>query len=214
MKERTSLMTTVPDLVAALQTLFTTTAEALARRTGFVQRASKMTGALFAQTVVFGWLDRPHASLEALAQTAAAAGVVISAQGVDQRLGEGAAVFLEALLGAAVQTVIAADPVAIPLLSRFNAVLLLDSSTLALPAALAPWWPGCTPGTAALKLHVRYDLARGGLSQLVVDDGRTSDRRTPVQTDPLPPGALRIADLGFFTLDVFAQLPRFGPKES
>ncbi len=67
-------MTTVADLTQALQALFTTTADHLARRTGFVQRASKLSGAAFAQALVFGWLANPQASVEALAQAAAAGG--------------------------------------------------------------------------------------------------------------------------------------------
>jgi len=203
-------MTTVADLTQALQTLFTTTADQVARRTGFVQRTSKLTGAAFVQALVFGWLANPQASMEGLAQAAAAVGVAISAQGLDQRFTEAAAVFLEHMLTAAVQTVIAADPVAIPLLERFTAVVLLDSSTITLPAALALWWPGCSTGTAALKLHVRYDLCRGCLSGLVVQEGRISDRSTMMQTAPLPRGALRISDLGFFTLAVFAAMTAQG----
>jgi hypothetical protein len=203
-------MTTVADVTQALQALLTTTADLLARRTGFVQRTSKLTGAAFAQALVFGWLANPQASVEALAQAAAAVGVTISAQGLDQRFTEGAAVFLENLLARAVQTVIAADPVAIPLLERFTAVVLLDSSTVTLPAALALWWPGCSAGTAALTLPVRYDLCRGQLSGLVVQEGRLSDRGTVLQTAPLPAGALRISDLGFFTLGVFAAMTAQG----
>jgi len=203
-------MTTVADVTQALQALFTTTADRLARRSGFVQRASKLTGAAFVQALVFGWLANPQASVEALAQAAAAVGVAISAQGFDQRFTEAAAVFLEEMLAAAVQTVIAADPVAIPLLERFTAVVLLDSSTITLPAALALWWPGCSAGTAALKLHVRYDLCRGCLRGLVVQEGRLSDRSTVMQTAPLPRGALRISDLGFFTLGVFAAMTAQG----
>jgi len=88
--------------------------------------------------------------------------------------------------------------------------VLLDSSTITLPAALALWWPGCSAGTAALKLHVRYDLCRGCLSGLVVQEGRISDRSTTMQTAPLPRGALRISDLGFFTLGVFAAMTAQG----
>jgi Transposase DDE domain len=204
-------MTTVPQLAQTLQTLLTTTADALARRTGFVQRQSKMSGALFAQALVFGWLANPHASLENLAQAAAAVGVAISPQGLDQRCTEAAAVFLEALLGAAVQAVVAADPVAIPLLQRFSAVVLLDCSTLVLPDALGPWWPGCGGSTevhtsAALKIGVRYDLCRGQLVGPLLFDGRTHESTTPIQHAPLPKGALRLADLGFFDLDVLADL--------
>ncbi len=75
---------------------------------------------------------------------------------------------------------------------------------------MALWWLGCRAGTAALKLHVRYDLCRGQLSGPLVHDGRTSDRSTTMQTDPLPTGALRISDLGFFTLRVFAAMTAQG----
>jgi hypothetical protein len=208
-------MTTVPQLVQTLQTLFTTTADSLARATGFVQRQSKLTGAAFAQALVFGWLANPQASLTDLAQAAAAVGVAISPQGLDQRLGEAGAAFLEGLLSAAVHAVIAAEPVAIPLLQRFSAVVLCDCSTLVLPDALGPWWPGCggapTRHTlAALKLHVRYDLCAGTLTGPVLTDGRTNEGTTAIQHAALPPGALRITDLGFFDLDVFARLARQG----
>src|ERR671938_819531 len=119
-------MTTVPQLAQTLQTVFTTTADAAARATGFVQRRPKLSGAAFVQALVFGWLADPHASLAALAQAAATVGVAISPQGLDQRCTEAAAAFLEAVLGAAVEAVIAAEPVASPLLQRFSAVELLD----------------------------------------------------------------------------------------
>ena len=204
-------MTTVSELTQTLQTLFTTTADVLARRTGFVQRQSKLSGALFAQALVFGWLATPQASLENLAQAAAAVGVAISPQGLDQRCTEAAAVFLEALLSAAVQAVVAAEPVAIPLLQRFSAVVLLDCSTIVLPDALGLWWPGCGGSTAAhtsaaLKIGVRYDLCRGHLVGPLLCDGRTHESTTPIQHAPLPTGALRLADLGFFDLDVLTRI--------
>jgi len=204
-------MVTITQLGQTLRTLFTHTADCLGRSSGFVQRRSKLTGASFAQTLVFGFLANPQATLPELAQTAATVGVPISSQGLDQRCGEAAAVFLEQLLAAAVQEVVAADPVAIPLLARFPAVVLLDSSTIVLPDALGPWWPGCggsspTHTSAALKLHVRYDLLQGTLSGPLLTDGRTHESTTPLQTAPLPPGTLRIADLGFFDLDVCTHL--------
>jgi hypothetical protein len=204
-------MTTVPQLAQTLQTVFTTTADAAARATGFVQRRSKLTGAAFVQALVFGWLANPHASLAALAQAAAVAGVAISPQGLDQRCGEAAAAFLEEVLAAAVQAVIAAEPVAIPLLERFSAVVLLDCSTVVLPDALGLWWPGCggssaTHTQAALKLGVRFDLCRGALRGPLLYDGRTHESTTALQHAPLPAGALRLADLGFFDLDVLARL--------
>jgi hypothetical protein len=114
------------------------------------------------------------------------------------------------VLGAAVQAVVAAEPVAIPLLQRFSAVVLLDCTTIVLPDALGLWWPGCggsspTHTQAALKAGVRFDLCNGALRGPVLFDGRTHENTTPVQTEPLPPGALRVADLGFFDLEILAQ---------
>jgi hypothetical protein len=204
-------MTTVAQLSGHLQTLFISTANDLARRSGFVQRRSKLSGAVFAQAVVFGWLADPHAPLSALTQAAATAGVCISPQGLDQRCTESAAIFLEQLVDAALQELIDADATLIPLLARFRAVVLLDSTTITLPAALSAWWPGCgggsaTNSSAALKVHVRYDLLAGGLSSVVLTDGRTHDSTTAVQSAPLPAGALRVSDLGYFDLDVFTQV--------
>ncbi len=208
-------MTTVAQLADAVQTLLTTTADATARATGFVQRRSKLGGAAFVQALVFAWLANPQATVEARAQTAAVAGVTISPQGLEQRCTERAAIFLEQMLATAVRTVIAADPVALPLVARFPAVVLLDSSTVVLPDALGPWWPGCGGATAehtqaALKLQVRFDLCRGTLTGPLLTDGRTHENTSPLQHAPLPPGSLRLADLGFFNLDVFATLTAQG----
>jgi len=203
-------MTTVPQLAQTLQTVFTTTADAAAWATGFVRRRSKLSGAAFVQALVFGWLADPHAALAALTQAAATVGVAISPQGLDQRCTEAAAAFLEAVLGAAVQAVIAAEPVAIPLLQRFSAVVLCDCTTIVLPDALGLWWPGCggssaTHTQAALKVGVRYDLCNGALRGPLLCDGRTHESSTRGQTAALPPRALRVADLGFFDLEVLAQ---------
>ncbi|GAC1396487.1 MAG: hypothetical protein NVSMB65_15680 [Chloroflexota bacterium] len=208
-------MTTVTQLAEVLQTLLTTTADATARATHFVQRRSKLGGAAFAQALVFAWLANPQATVEARAQAAAVAGVTISPQGLEQRCTERAAVFLEQLLAQAVRLVITAEPVVIPLLQRFSAVVLLDSSTVVLPDALGPWWPGCGGATAehtqaALKLQVRFDLVHGTLEGPLLTDGRTHENTSPLQDAPLPKGALRLAALGFFNLAVFAAMSAQG----
>jgi hypothetical protein len=130
-----------------LASLFTATADELARETGFVQRQSKLGGSEMARTLVFGWLHQPRATLEELAQFATSLGVSISPQAVDQRFGPRAAAFLERLLHEAVLRVIGADPVAIPLLQRFpGGVCLLDSTAVTLPPCFADVWRWCQTG--------------------------------------------------------------------
>jgi hypothetical protein len=199
-------MSTIPYISATMQTVLTTVANAAARSTGFIQRQRHLTGASFVQARVFGFLAKPTLSLDQLAQTAAAVGTPISAQGLDQRFTARAAACLHAVLGTAVQHVVTAEPVAIPLLQRFTGVYLLDSTTIMLPDVLATQWRGNGGSTAigtvaALKVQVLWNLTAGTFQQLHLHDGRASDNTAPIQDVGLPRGALRIADLGSFALE-------------
>ncbi len=60
-------MSSLAQVATAMQHVLTEVADEAARQTGFVQRQSKLTGALFAQTTVLGWLAQPQASLAELA---------------------------------------------------------------------------------------------------------------------------------------------------
>src|SRR5581483_698928 len=60
--------------------------------------------------------------------------------------------------------------------------------------------------SAALKCGVQLDLLTGALCGLDLADGRASDHRLGVQHAALPKGSLRLADLGFYDLDVLAAL--------
>jgi DDE family transposase len=201
-------MASIPQVAKALRTVLTRVANRAARATRFVQRRSKLSGAKFVQTLVVGWLATPEATYEELAQTAATLGVKITAQGLEQRFTEAAAQCVERVLQAAVQQVITAAPVAIPLLQRFTAVYVDDSTQVQLPAVWAEVWAGsgggaqATAQTAALKLQGRLDLKRGGLTGPVLQAGRASDRTSPIQHAPAPAGRLRLADLGYFALEV------------
>ena len=209
-------MTTIAELAETLQTVLTTTADAVARATGCVQRASKLGGGALAQTLVLGWLHQPEASLGQLTQMAATVGVAITPQGLDQRFTAPTADCLEELVRVGVREVVAVQPVVLPVLQRFAAVTVQDSSTIALPAVLVDRWRGTGHGTdptaattAAVKLQVRCDLCTGRLEGPLLEAGRAQDRSAAFQSQheaPLPPKALRLADLGYFSLAVFAEL--------
>jgi len=75
-------------LVPVLYILFTSRADWLAYSTGFIRRARAFDGRTFLQTLVFGWLRRPRASLEHLAGD-----LGISRQALDQRFTPAAVAF-------------------------------------------------------------------------------------------------------------------------
>lgn len=206
-------MTTIAQVATAMQEVLGPVADRAACATGFVQRRSKLTGAAFVQTLVFGWLAQPQASLAQLAQTAATVGVPITPQGLDARFTSAAADCLREVLERAVRAVISTDPVAIPILRRFTQVAIQDCTVISLPAALGERWPGCggstpTSGVAALKLSVQLDLLHGTLTGPHLEAGRTSDRATVVAEAALPAGSLRLTDLGFFSTADLAALDR------
>jgi len=207
------MATTIPEVAQALGTVFTSLADEVAVETRFVQRRSKMTGAGFVQSLAFGWLANPQATLEELAQTAAARGLRISPQGIHKRLSRRGSACLREVLMAAVTRMFAADPVAIPILQRFSGgVWLLDSTTVALPDALAKQWPSSGPGKgrAGIKLVVRLNLLHGTLAGPCFQAGSQSDHHGELQDKPLPKDALHLADMGFFDLDRLRKLARKG----
>jgi Transposase DDE domain len=205
-------MVTIPQVAGVMQSVLTTVAREQGRRSGFVQRRGKLDGASWTQTLVFGWLANPQACLEELAQTAGELGVSITAQGLDERFSQRAADCVRGVLQAAIGQCLAAQPVVVPLLSRFTGVYLHDSTQIALPAELASVWRGNggKDSGAALKLQVQWEWCTGRLVQLELQAGRTADGAAAAQHTPLPAGALRLADLGYFNLAVLAETAAAG----
>lgn len=203
-------MTTIPEVTQAMQTVLTDVARQAGRQSGFVQRQSKLDGAGLAQTLVFGFLANPQATWDELAQTAATCGIAITAQGLDERLGPGAAECLRQVLQAAVGSLLRAEPVALPLWQRFNGVYIQDSTTVSLPAALAAVWAGCggghgpTDGAAAVKVQVQWELTTGQLSAVQLQPGRSPDQKASPLLLGLPAGAVCLTDLGYFCLERLA----------
>lgn len=207
-------MLTVTQVSQAMQTVLTKVAQQAGRSSGFIQREVKLTGASFVQSLVFGWLANPAASLEELCQSAAVVGVEISPQGLDQRFTAQAAECLYQVLQASVNQVIAAEPVAVPVLERFTGVYLEDSSTVILPNDLAAVWSGCGNGTgqgqAAVKLNVGLDSLTGGLVGPGLSAGRSHDRQAAVVREQLPSGSLYMADLSYWHLTDLAAMDQAG----
>lgn len=199
---------------AALQRLFGPLAEEAAQVSQVIVRRRKFTGLSLARAFVLGFLRDPEASDETLAQCAAQAGAAVTPQAVEQRHTPKLVRFLKELFCRATQVVLAADQALAPLLERFAAVIVLDSTSITLPDELRPEYPGCGGnyggGAAALKLQTELDLRSGALTHVAIEAGRSPDGATGRQVARRGPGSLRITDLAYFNLAVFAAMTRAG----
>ena len=195
----------------SMQTILTIVADKIALKTGFVKRLRKLTGSIFIQTLVFGWLSNPDATLDELAQTAATLGLEITPQALDKRFTPQAADCLKEVLESSVETLITVDSQAIPIMQRFNGVYIQDSSTITLPDELSAIWSGCGGSnsentSSSVKIQVRWNLKNGTMIGPYLQEGRQHDQNSCLSEMSLPQGALRIADLGYFSLQDFASM--------
>lgn len=212
------MLTNLTDLADTLQTLFTTHAHELAHTTHFVQRRRQLSGPAFAQVTVFGWLHNPTASLADLAELSTHLGTAVCPSALDQRFTQAAAVFLQALLAQALQDAArqgadSNDPTDQTLRTRFPGVYIDESTTLGRPRALLPLFPGTGGGggpTAAVKVPLRLELRRGVVELSDLQAGRSCDLASPLPHGPLPAGSLRLADLGYYSLQAFQEYDRQG----
>jgi hypothetical protein len=201
-------MLVLTDLATHLQTLLITEAEDAARQTGCVRRRRRFSGASLVQTLVFGWLHQPRAPVDALAETAAELGIEVTPQALDKRFTAPTSQCLARVMTCALERVVAAEPVALELLQRFAGVYVYDSTTVSLPAALVAQFPGSGQDgagqrPAALKCQVQLELQTGTL-ELQIEPARQTDVRSELVRQPLPVGALRLADRGYLDFDRLA----------
>jgi hypothetical protein len=146
----------------------------------------------------------PDAKIEDLA-----APLGVADQSLQERFNDRAVDCLRRVLAAAMGYLFEARPETIPLLRRFTAVAIDDSTAVALPACLAAEYPGCggsdgDAGSAGLKVMTRLEAIAGRLELSEPAPGSASDRTPHATRPPLPPGSLRLADLGFFDLERMA----------
>lgn len=203
-------MHSIPYLAETLYQVFGRQAEAIAQTVGMDQRQRQIRGAQLLQVVVASVLAHPDLTYETMVGVAADQGITISPQGLAARCDARAVAGVAALLQVVAQQVVMADPVVAPLLDRFAAVEIHDSTTIALPACLADQYQGCGGNgqggrvAAAVKAQVRWDLRSGRIEGPIFQDGRAADRAVEFAQRSAP-GTLRIRDRGYWHLDDILQ---------
>ena len=181
---------------------FFATAETIARQTKFVQRESVMTGLKFLETLVFGYMKNPKASLRQLAQESTKLGVKISSQGIDDRINGYSVGYMKEMYLKAFTQFKSQQALPMEIVKQFTKLFLIDSTFKLLPESMAEEFPGSggKASKASLKVQLVFEFIYGNLAQLVVEAGRSADQAFIKYLDLLESGSLVIMDLGYFRL--------------
>src|SRR5712692_3118910 len=139
--------------------------EAAARRTGCVQRASKITGKLFLALVTFGSWSTTKTSLAQLAAKGAQLPkpLEVSPEAIHQRMTHRALAFLQERIQTAFAKLYASDTVCDEsLFAHFTSVHIADSTGFGLPDSLKDVFPGAggSAAQAGAKLQLVWDYKR------------------------------------------------------
>jgi DDE family transposase len=204
----------IEQVAASLQSALGAALDAIGRQTGVIQRKRKFSGASLLKMVVLTVLKSPKALTDDFVATAAQLGVPVTPQAVEKRFTPELVGFLRAGLEHVLEQAVAAEPAAIPLLERFTAVEIGDSTTITVPDEYAREFPGChgksDSGQAAVKIQARWELRTGKLTKLLVEPGRVSDGQNAAAEGPVEIGSLHLRDLGYFSLERFRELSAAG----
>src|SRR2546423_14767683 len=125
-------MTCLPRMTPLINHFFEHDRLDLPRAAGLRHR--KLTCVQVAFIRVLGWWKQPQAGPSALSRFAGSLGVRIEKQGLDCHFTARTATWLLALLRCAVEYVVCAHAVSLPLLQQFRAGLLEDGSSIRLPS--------------------------------------------------------------------------------
>src|SRR5215813_9257496 len=190
--------------------------EAAARRTGFVKRASKLTGKLFLALITFGaWSD----ATTTLAQLAAKVTHLdeqgeVSPEAIHQRMNQRALAFLQDMIRQVLAKVQSLEKVCDDgLFTSFTKVYLADSTGFALPDSLHALFPGSggSAGKAGAKIQAVWDYKSSVFDHFALTPWNIPDQ-TYIDTVVAfaKEGILFIFALGYFKIKAFARMAEAG----
>ena len=186
--------------------------EASARRTKFVQRASKITGKLFLALVTFGRWSTAKTTVPQLAAKAAQLDnpVDITPEALQQRMTARAVAFLQDLLQTAFAKLHTGDTICEEgIFAPFSRVHIADSTGFGLPESLAKEFPGAggSGSNAGAKIQLVWEYKSHTFDHFALIPWNVPDS-TYVDTVVAlaQASALFLFDLGYFKLTAFAAI--------
>ena len=186
--------------------------EASARRTKFVQRASKITGKLFLALVTFGRWSTPKTTVAQLAAKAAQLDrpVEFTPAALQQRMTARAVAFLREVLQTAFANLHAVGTVCeAGLFAAFGRVHIVDSTGFGLPESLKGDFPGAggSGSKAGAKIQLVWDYKSQTFEHFALIPWNVPDNKyVETVVELAQPHSLFLFDLGYFKLTAFAKI--------
>jgi hypothetical protein len=186
--------------------------EASARRTKFVQRASKITGKLFVALVTVGRWSTAKTTVPQLAAKAAQLDtpVEITPEALQQRMTARAVAFLQDLLQAAFAKLHTGDTICEEgIFAPFSRVHIADSTGFGLPESLAEEFPGAggSGSNAGAKIQLVWEYKSHTFDHFALIPWNVPDSKyVDLVVELARAAALFLFDLGYFKLTAFAMI--------
>lgn len=182
--------------------------EQLNRSIPVVVRQRCFSPVTLAQTFILALLQKPTATDSDIATVAASLGIPVSPQAIDQRYNERFALFFQNLFAKIVASRLRGSGTLCALFDRFTEITVADSTFIALPHEMREEFPGrgSKDDAASLKLQTEIELKTGSLKCIEIEPGRDPDCASYKKQKPIKKGSLRIADLGYFSIPVWAHI--------
>jgi len=186
--------------------------EATARRTGFVQRTSKITGKLFLALITFGSWSDAKTTLAQLAAKATQLGtqVSVSPEALYQRMNKRALAFLQEMIRTALAKLQAGAQVCDErLFAPFARVHIADSTGFGLPDSLQGTFPGAggSAAQAGAKIQLVWEYKRSVFTHFALMPWNIPDQK---YIDTVVEFAQRddlfLFDLGYFKIKALAKI--------
>jgi Transposase DDE domain len=184
--------------------------EASARRTGFVRRASKLTGKVFLALMTFGAWSTTKTSLAQLAAKGAQLPqpVAVSPEALHQRMTHRALAFLQEMIQTAFATLHKGDTGCEDgVFTAFSAVHIADSTGFSLPDSLKVIFPGAggSARAAGAKIQLVWDYKGSAFAHFALTPWNIPDNKYIDTVIALAQhGAVFLFDLGYFKTHALA----------
>ena len=182
---------------------------ALAEKTGFKVRRSKLTPMMFVDTVLFKEMNNATVSLDNhCIDLKERYGIGIKKQSLAERFDATSVSFVRALLNGHLSQQITSTLEKAKLgnsVQHFSSIKIKDSTRFQIPACFKKYYPGSTGAASGAGVHIQFefDILNGKVNELTVTDALRQDTTNAQQTmDEIEQGSLIIRDLGYFSSSV------------